>query len=71
MVINDPDVLGSKCLSGPLKTNPPLTIDADTELAFAIPCQRLESIAGQRDEILQPGGRLQAVQLQARSPCNS
>ena len=37
----------------PLKTNPPLIVDADAVLAFAISLQPLKTVAGQGSQILQ------------------
>jgi len=66
MIIDDLDVGGTRRLSRPLKANPPLIVDADAVLAFAISGQRLKTVAGQGGQILQRNGGLQAIQLEAR-----
>ena len=50
----------------PLKTNPPLIVNADAVLAFAVSSQRLEMIARQGGQVLQRNGGLQTIQLEAR-----
>jgi hypothetical protein len=65
VIINDLDVGRARRLLRPLKANPPLIVDADAVLAFAISGQRLKTVAGQGGQILQRNGGLQAVQLEA------
>jgi len=66
VIINDLDVDGTWRGVGPLEANPPLIVDADAVLAFAISGQRLKTVAGQSGQVLNRNGGLQTVQLEAR-----
>lgn len=46
----------------PLEANPPLFIDADTVLTFAITFEGFQVIAPQRRQIGQAGGRVKLIQ---------
>src|SRR5215470_17989558 len=61
VIINDLDVGRARRLLRPLKANPPLIVDADAVLTFAISSQRFKTVARQGGQILQRDGRLQTV----------
>jgi hypothetical protein len=71
VIINDLDVAGTWRGVGPLEANPPLIVDADAVLAFAISGQRLKTVAGQSGQVLKRNGGLQTVQLEARGALDS
>jgi hypothetical protein len=51
MVINDLDIDRAGRAAGPLKTDPPLVVDADAVLTLPIALERFQPIARQSDEI--------------------
>src|SRR5262245_51104102 len=71
VIINDLDVDGTRRGVRPLEANPPLIVDADAVLAFAISGQRLKTVTGQSSQVLHRGGGLQTVQLEARGTLDS
>lgn len=77
VVVDDLDVVGSFGVLGPAKTEPPLRVDADAELAGPVTAQRLEAVARQLAQIdeagrsvqhAQPPFRLGAKALETRHP---
>ena len=71
VIVNNLHVRWSRCLLSPLEADPPLIVNADAVLAFAIANQRFKTIAGQSDKVLKGRGRLQTVKLQARGAFKS
>ena len=71
MIVDNLNVYGSRCLLGPLKTHPPLIIDADTVLAFPISFENFKTVAGQCRQVLQGNGSFKAIQFQACSSFDS
>lgn len=71
MVINNLHVSRPERAVRPLKTKPPLIIDADAVLALAIADQRLKTVARQRGQVFQPASRFQPVELQTGGAFNS
>ena len=63
MIVDNLNVDGSEYLLGPLKTSPPLIIDADTELTFSISFENFKTVAGQRRQILQGNGSFETIKL--------
>ena len=66
MVIYNLDVRRPRRSFVPFEANPPLTVDADAELSFAISAQGLEAIAGRCSQIFQHrgGAKMEAKRLQ-------
>jgi len=62
MVIGDLDMEGPVNRIRPLEAYPPLLVDANTELPFAISAQRLKTIARQPQQIVPANRRFQNVQ---------
>jgi hypothetical protein len=71
VVINDLNIYRAGRSLRPFKAYPPLVIDADAVLAFAIAFQPFKAVAGQRRKIPDPRGRFQPVKLQPGGPLNA
>jgi hypothetical protein len=71
MVINNLDIDRAGRATWPLKTDPPLVVDADAVLALAFAPQGFQPIAGQSEEILQARRRLQSLQSYLRLTCET
>jgi hypothetical protein len=65
MMVDNFYVNRSQGLFGPFETHPPLVVDADAVLAFAVSGKRFKTIAGQRGNILQRKRDLKTVELEA------
>jgi hypothetical protein len=70
MIIYDFNVDRPSSSLRPLETNPPLVIDTDTVLAFAVTLERLKMIAGQV-QIEQRRGRFELVEFHFRLALNT
>ncbi len=68
MVVDNLHVRRTRRAGWPLEANPPLIIDTDTVLAFAIAAERLQTIAGNGLKILQRLGTVKAQQSGFRLP---
>ncbi len=64
MVVHDLDVHGARGAFRPLETDPPLVVDADAVLAFAVAFEPFQAVPGQRAKVLERDGRLQTVEPQ-------
>ena len=71
MVINDLNIYRAGRSGRPFEAYPPLVIDTDAVLAFAVAFQRFKAVAGQRRKILGCRGRFQTVKLQASGTINA
>jgi hypothetical protein len=71
MVIDDLNVYRAWRSGRPFKAYPPLVIDADAVLAFAVAFQRFKAVAGQRRKVLERRSRFQTVKLQAGGLLNA
>ena len=58
MIIDNLNIRGARRITGPLKTETPLVIDPDAELAFPVAGQRFKAIAAQNPQIIQGGRRI-------------
>ena len=65
MIIDDLHVAGTRTFS-PVEANPPLVVDADAVLVFAIPFPALKTVAGQGSQVSERNGGFQTIQLQTR-----
>src|SRR3990172_2811406 len=54
----------------PLKTDPPLVVDANAVLALPVAAERFEAVARQAGKVHECRGRLQTVELELRGPLN-
>jgi len=68
VVIDNFNIYRARRSGRPFKAYPPLVVDADTVLAFAVAPQRFEAVAGQRRKVLEARGRFQTVELQTGGP---
>ena len=50
------------------ETDPPLIVDGDRVLAFPVPFQRMEPIAGRHPEVFEAGGHVHVLELPQRAP---
>lgn len=64
MVIGDLYLLGGAIV--PDKTDPPLIVDPDAVLSFAVALERFEAVAGRRPQIQKPGCRVEHIELAQR-----
>jgi hypothetical protein len=64
VIVNDLDVEG--VCTFPAKADPPLIVDADTVLPFALALQRFESVARRYPKIIESKRSMQVQQLPAR-----
>jgi hypothetical protein len=71
VIVRDLDVDRAGGTTGPLKANPPLIVDTDAVLPFAVAAQSLKPVSWQCGEILQAGGSLQAIEPLLRLPCEA
>src|SRR3990172_41936 len=71
VIVHDLNIDRTRRTFPPLETNPPLVIDADAVLAFPIPEQCLEAVAGKGGEVLQRPGRLETIKHQLGGPLDS
>jgi hypothetical protein len=71
MVIDDLNIYRAWRSGRPFKAYPPLIIDADAILAFAVALQRFKTVAGQRRKVLDRRSRFQTVKLHASGPLNA
>jgi hypothetical protein len=62
VIVGDLDVDRPVRALGPLEADPPLVVDADAVLAFAVTAQGLQRVAGQGREVLQARGGFQPVE---------
>lgn len=68
MIVNDFDLI--RVAATPLKTEPPLIINANAMLAFAISHQGFQAVSGWTGHILQHGSAIQLPQLSLRDSLN-
>lgn len=61
MVVRNLNVVGVSL--SPLKTNPPLIVDPNAVLPFAVPTQPFQTVAGERRENSQFAGRIEHIEL--------
>jgi hypothetical protein len=66
MIVHDLDQI--RTVVAPLKTNPPLIVDADRMLATAIAFQGFEPVAGRLPEIVELSRAIQQEQFAAGLP---
>src|SRR6185503_1218987 len=66
VIVDDFHIDRSRTFVRPFEANPPLVVDADAVLAFAVSHQCFKPVAGQSGEILQRNGRFEPVKFQAR-----
>jgi hypothetical protein len=71
MVVNNLDIKWAGRASGPLKTDPPLIVDANAVLALTVTFQRFESVTRQRTNIFKLNSCFQAIKLEPGSAFNS
>jgi len=71
MIVNNLYVRWPQRPAWPLEANPPLIVDADGVLAFAVADQSFEAITGQSGQVSERGGCLQTIELQARGALKS
>jgi len=62
MVVGDFDIEWPIAILWPFEADPPLLIDSNAELTFAIAAQRFKTIAGQQHQILSSHRDLEDVQ---------
>src|SRR6266852_5171311 len=65
MIVNNLYVRWPERAARPLEPNPPLIVNADAVLAFAVADQNFEAIGLQSRQVSKGGGCLQTVELQA------
>src|SRR5208282_3870403 len=63
MVIDNLHIRGTRGAFPPLETNPPLVVDANAVLTFAVSLEHFKTIPRQSGEISQRNRRLETVQL--------
>jgi hypothetical protein len=61
MVVHDLNIVG--IARSPTKTDPPLFVDADAVLAFAIPSQPLQPVPRRNPEVFENCGRVEHPEL--------
>src|SRR5260221_486837 len=71
VIIDNLDVRRARRSIRLLKTDAPLIVDADAVLPLPIGLQRLESVAGQRRQIMKNVSGFKAIELEPRGPLDA
>ena len=71
MIVNNLHVHRPQGPIRPLKTNPPLVIDADAVLALTVSEQNFKPVAGQNGKVSEHRGGLKTIQLEASGAFDS
>ena len=71
MVIDYLNIRRAGCVLRPIKTNPPLHVDADAELTAPVASQGFKAVAGQSPQVLDAGRGFQNFKAFPRLPVES
>src|SRR5213592_4522470 len=71
VIIDNLDVRRARRSIRPLKTDPPLIVDADAVRALPIALQRFKPVAGQRRQIMKDVRGFKAIELEPSGPLDA